>query len=228
MSKAKKYYAVAKPTVVQGVYDTWAEVQEFFKEYKVIHKSFKNYDEALMFSKSFDIIGTASKKNLNIKPMEPYEIKENIYIKDNIVKGFSNYDTKKILEIHTDGSYNKDTNMAGSGIVFVQDGRIIFEDSDAIVSRGDWQITGETFAAKKAISIADEFGFKKVLLCHDLNALGYWYNGYYELKNEGAKEFIEEVEKFENNDGIIQFKWEKGHSDNQLNNRADYLAQLRI
>ena len=136
------------------------------------------------------------------------------------------------LEIYVDGSYNEETKEAGSGLIFLKDNEIIYENkfSSKDLYNGR-NITGEINAILFAINLLVENGnTAAVNIYHDLQHLGAWAKGNYKANTIQSRHYVELINELTNKLTVfpIRFTWIKGHSDNYYNDYVDRLAKESI
>lgn len=197
---AKKIYAV-KNGRKTGLFETWTECEASVKSYPgALYKSFTTKEAALEY-----LNGTET------------SVKEKKTEKITVPNG--------VLVAYVDGSYNKEKQIYGSGVVlfFKDESKEIYEAGDDEVMLKMWNVAGEVNAAMLAIEYGIENGFEKVIIHHDYTGIAGWANGW-KANEEGSKvykEYIEEAkEKIK-----IEFVKVKAHSKNELNDLADALAK---
>lgn len=205
----KKYYAV-KVGKRTGIFYSWPECEEAVKGYPgAQYKGFVSEDEAEAYLKG-DECG----------------IKEE-YSEPIIKKGEA--------IAYVDGSYNKDMQIYGSGVV------LLLGDSEKHISKsGDdkamlsmWNVAGEVVASMLAIEEAIKLGCHKLTIYYDYNGIAGWAEGCYlngkktkiwTAHEEGSKrykEFIVEAKR----QIELNFVKVKAHSGNKYNDMADKLAK---
>lgn len=235
----QKYYAIKQPASIRGLYYSWGEVESKIRGVSgALHKSFKTEEEALEYlginSMSTEFHENAQSSLKEVKDdwsfleTEPEISKEKSSIPPIVNKSL---DTKEDLIIYTDGSFNSSNRRSGSGIVFVQNNSIVFEEYFSVVDYKDKNITGEVNAVLKAIELSIKFGFKEVTICHDLIHIGEWVNGGYKANTETSKNYVDKMKELSRYIKV-NFIWTKGHLTDRsnphkvYNDRADVLAEM--
>jgi ribonuclease HI len=131
------------------------------------------------------------------------------------------------LHAYTDGSFNKDNQKWGYGVVF-QDLK------DELKGSGDsyiesWQVAAECKAAIEAIGYAIRNGYKDVTIHYDFDGVKKWITEEWKVKEPVSKEYKELILKYREQ---INVHWEyvKAHVSQEsgghpLNARAHQLAK---
>lgn len=126
------------------------------------------------------------------------------------------------LCIYTDGSYNKDTKMAGYGAVILT--KEIVSLSGQVESFGGQQVNGELEAVKKAIDWAIRNGYKEVRIYHDYTGVSKWANGEWKTNTEYTKEYYQYITA-QREVISVSFEQVPAHSGDKFNEMADKLAR---
>lgn len=132
-------------------------------------------------------------------------------------------------KLYTDGSYNKDLGIYGSGYV-------LLDENEKVISRGHktgypdpkengWNINGEVAAAELGIERALELGFSQIEVYHDYEGIGKWADGIWGAYKTYTIQYAKNVEKYRRQ-ANIRFIHVKGHSGNKWNDVADAEAKL--
>ncbi|ASP28555.1 ribonuclease HI [Spiroplasma corruscae] len=197
--KKKFYYAVAKGYKI-GVFDSWIDCKLQIEGYKgSVYKKFDDNKEALKWLE------------YNLSMSDDYnEMKSNI-----------EYDAIAYI----DGSYKEKEKFFTYGVVIQYDNKLLkfkekFNDASWLKYRN---VSGEIMGAIKAIKFALENKLKSILIVHDYEGIHYWVNGNWKAKNKETKayyNFMRDSQKSMK----INFKWVKGHSNDEMNDLADELA----
>lgn len=135
-------------------------------------------------------------------------------------------DTKNILRIYVDGSFNDD--VYGAGIV-------ILEDKVKTISlRGDnpdmlsmRNVAGEILAATVAMNYAVKNKIKSICIYYDYEGIAKWCQGSWQPKNENTKKYKEYYDKVSKSVNIV-FSHIKAHTGNKYNEIADQLAKNAV
>lgn len=191
-----KVYAVRKGHQT-GIYETWSEAQKQVNGYGGAEfKSFKNRKDA--------------EEYLNLGKTN----------QQNILK------SKNILQIYTDGSYNQDKNIAGYGIVFVKNNKIIHEVSGKVNAQdvSSRNVIGEIWGALLGVTIAIKGKYKEVELMYDFANLERWAIGTYKANTSLSKMYTNKMQNMMKQINIIFTKVE-AHTGVTYNERADVLAK---
>lgn len=133
------------------------------------------------------------------------------------------------LVAYTDGSYNKETGYYGAGIViFKKDGgeppALHMSKGRAPEGENGWQVNGEIAAAEFAINEAIKAGAKSLEIRYDYEGVGKWATGKWKRNKSYTREYAEYV-KNASEKLSITFVHVKGHSGDEWNDTADYLAR---
>ena len=130
--------------------------------------------------------------------------------------------TEKEFAAYTDGSFNKNKGIYGSGVVMFTDKQeeLHFQSSGSKYSQY-WNVAGEVEAAKLAIEKAKGLGCTKLTIHHDYEGVGCWATGYWRAKNDYTQEYV----RYTKECGLkLSFVHVKGHSGNKYNEMADSIA----
>lgn len=133
------------------------------------------------------------------------------------------------LVAYTDGSYNKETGYYGAGIViFKKDSgeppALNMSKGRAPEGENGWQVNGEIAAAEFAINEAIKAGAKSLEIHYDYEGVGKWATGKWKRNKTYTREYAEYV-KNASEKLSITFVHVKGHSGDEWNDTADYLAR---
>ena len=136
--------------------------------------------------------------------------------------------------VYVDGSFNKDTNLYGSGIVFIAEGEykeFSFHGNEENMLKM-WSVAGEVCAAMKAVQYAIENNYKEITIYYDYNGIEGFVDGcilngkrtkIWKAEKEGAKEYkkfmLDAKGKID-----IHFVKVSAHTGNKYNEKADELA----
>lgn len=214
------FYAV-KQGRKPGVYSSWAECQEQINGFSgAKYKKFTNFDEAVTFCKSNNNENISSISNNNsentIKPVKVEHMK---------------VDENEILYAYVDGSFNDRENIAGYGLVLVQNDRVIFKDLGAYRSmemNESKNIFGEIRGALKAVELAIANDFAEITIVYDYMGIESWATDEWKANKaltKDYKDFMQKYMKLIN----IKFKKVKAHSgEDKYNDMADLLAKKAV
>ena len=194
--KIMKYYAV-KVGARTGVFTSWEECQKAVDGFSgAKFKKFRSLEEAERFI---------------------YEDNDSTPIKEDLVGGYIN--------AYVDGSYDVSTGRySGAAVILLGDNDIVElskackDDSSKLRN-----IAGELLGAELAIEYCKEHGISKLAIHHDYEGIGAWADDAWKAKLPKTKAYRNYV--FDSREVLdIKFIKVKGHSGNEYNNRADYLA----
>lgn len=194
--KIMKYYAV-KVGARTGVFTSWEECQKAVDGFSgAKFKKFHSLEEAERFV---------------------YDDSDGKPIKENLIDGYIN--------AYVDGSYDSSTGRySGAAVILLGDNDIVElsktckDDSSKLRN-----VAGELLGAELAIEYCKEHGISKLAIHHDYEGIGAWADNVWKANLEATKAYRNYV--FDSREVIdIKFVKVKGHSGNEYNNRADYLA----
>lgn len=189
-----KYYAV-KVGARTGVFTSWEECQ------KAVH-GFPN---------------AKFKKFRSLEEAEEFVSGEEPPIKEELAGGYVN--------AYVDGSYDVSTNRySGAAVILLGDNDIV-ELSKACKNESSKlrNVAGELLGAELAIEYCKEHGINKLAIHHDYEGIGAWADDVWKAKLPETKAYRNYV--FDSREDLdIKFIKVKGHSGDEYNNRADYLA----
>jgi ribonuclease HI len=139
-------------------------------------------------------------------------------------------------EIHlwTDGSYDKDTNKVGGGIViraYDESGELLAAD-EGMVSAPDkpgmWNVYGELLAVMRGIDLVyklkTQLNITNVKIYYDYTGIEAWAKGEWRTKKDATKEYATRIQEAQRQIPITFVKV-KSHSKIAENDRADSLAR---
>ena len=191
-----KYYAV-KVGARTGVFTSWEECQKAVDGFSgAKFKKFHSLEEAKKFV---------------------YDDSDSKPIEEDLVGGYVN--------AYVDGSFDVSTGRySGTAVILLGDNDIIElskackDDSSKLRN-----VAGELLGAELAIEYCKERGISKLAIHHDYEGIGAWADGVWKAKLPETKAYRNYV--FDSREVLdIKFIKVKGHSGNEYNNRADYLA----
>lgn len=129
-------------------------------------------------------------------------------------------------EIYVDGSYNPKTKEYGCGVVVLKNGKLEkewgFKGDDREEMRN---VSGEIKASESAMLWCRENKIEKVTIVHDYEGIAKWCNGQWKAKLPGTQAYKKVYEEIEEK-VEVRFRWVRGHSNNEWNDRADKLAKM--
>lgn len=215
---ANKYYAVRRGKV-PGIYESWAACKANVDGYPCAqYKSFKNFEEAREYlgNEGIDpkkpIFALDPKSNRSLNPSKSK------------IKNEMSY-TDKTLVAYVDGSFNKQANVYGSGIVLIAKDSV---KKFSVVGQDEvmlqmWNVAGEVEAAMFAIQYAAQHNFDKIILYYDYIGISGWASGW-QANKLGSQRYKDFIQKYRNKIAI-EFRKVKAHSGNVYNDIADELAK---
>lgn len=203
MSKKQKIYAVKKGYKT-GLFYNWDDCKNAVSGFAgAIYKSFESAEEACAFLEDTDII------------------------KDNYI--LPRLDEGRVVAF-TDGSFNSDEKIYGSGVCIFAPKDIYVElcdsdrDENYISLRN---VVGEIMAVLNAIDWTLKNGYNQISIFYDYEGIEKWITGEWKTKTNLSshyKKYIEDKSKTIS----IEFVKIKGHSNNKYNDIADKLAKRAI
>lgn len=160
-----------------------------------------------------------------------YKLKQDNSVSESIIEDVkvNNPFAEKTLVCYVDGSYNVDTKVSGSGLVYFEKGK---EDNyktecghfNDLNNRRN--TLGEVEASKKAIETAIQLGYKNIEIYYDYQGIEKWATGEWKRNNEmsiGYYNFIQEKKNIHNIN--ISFVKVKAHTGDKFNEMADELSK---
>ena len=179
----------------------------------------------------------------NYLGLHPELFISDIYYREEVYCDFAKWwESSKVIEpnldsveIYVDGSYSKDTDLTGSGIVIKANG-IIYKKSFVVPTEDDhsWNIDGECHAVLESLKICGgESGIenktinsRNITINYDYLGIEKWATGEWKAKSKIAKLYAEEFKKLINKYNFsVTFNKVKAHSGDQYNDIADGLAK---
>lgn len=209
---AKKIYAV-KIGRVPGIYFTWDDCKAQTDGYPgAKFKSFPASDAqgAMDFINGISTDTGETKKSSFLDASKPAET-QTTSIKES-----------GVIHIYTDGSYNKDTKMAGYGAVILT--KEIVRLFGQVESFGGEQVNGELEAVRKSVDWAVRNGYRSVCIHHDYTGVGKWANGEWKTNRDYTREYARYIET-QREVVSISFEQVPAHSGIAYNEMADKLAR---
>lgn len=191
-----KYYAV-KVGARTGVFTSWEKCQKAVDGFSgAKFKKFHSLEEAERFV---------------------YDDNDSKPIKEELVGGYIN--------AYVDGSYDVSTGRySGAAVILLGDNDIVElskackDDSSKLRN-----VAGELLGAELAIEYCKEHGISKLAIHHDYEGIGAWADNAWKANLPATKAYRNYV--FDSRQVVdIKFVKVKGHSGNEYNDRADYLA----
>ena len=235
--KKQKYYVVIRGKV-RGIFLTWEDCKDSVSGYpNASYKSFEDPKEAI----DFLVKDLARKEDGDI-------VKDTKQVKDDFIKikntNASNLEIKNqymdkndeknhifgTIEAYIDGSYEHASKTYGSGVVILQDGKIL----DTISNTGNnpnyvsmRNVAGEIEASILAMKYCIDRGYRDLLIYYDYEGIEKWCTGEWKANKEGTiyyRQFCIEAMKKTN----ISFKKVKAHSGDKYNDMAEKLAKQAV
>lgn len=139
-------------------------------------------------------------------------------------------DSNNSLIAYVDGSFNKGLNCYGSGIVFIKNDDIIKElsfkgNNEKYVE--SFQIAGEVHATLRAMQWAIKNGEKHITIYFDYIGIREWAEGNWQTNKPVSKDYKSAFDQLAKHISV-KFVKVKAHSNDALNDRADFLAKLAV
>ena len=137
-----------------------------------------------------------------------------------------NVDSNVRAEIYADGSYNKDSDTGGYGIVVLYDGKEVYYDSGELKPEdilGNWGIGPKIAAAKKAMNYCLKYRIKDVKLYYDTNCVKEIAVGNWKAKNPLTVHYKDFCNKVKNEGVNVTFT--KTSNNNEFKAKAKKLAK---
>lgn len=201
MAKKEVFYGV-KVGVVKGVYTTWAEAEEQIKGFKgAVYKKFSDYNSAYDFA--YDV----EQKESVVKEEKPLE---------------------DVVMVYVDGSYKKDIDAIGYGVVFTKNNEVLFKDCGRVQTSDTTErnVTGEIYAMIRTIQLCVANDIKDIIVCYDYKGIECWATGEWKANKALTKRYVEYYKKYTEEYGLkIDFKYTKAHSNIRFNEEADKMAK---
>lgn len=202
MSK-KKFYAVKNGRKI-GIFETWAECQEQINGYKGAEfKSFPTYDEA-----------------------------KNYISGENIATYTINEPENNEIFVYVDGSFNRQTNEYGYGIVLIEKNKenLSFCGKDnkedvASMRNVAGELKGTMFAVNYVVKNMPNIN--KVKVFYDYFGIEKWATGEWKTNLEYTKKYKEFMQKIMQKIEVSFVKVE-AHTGNKYNEEADKLAKSAL
>ena len=129
------------------------------------------------------------------------------------------------INAYVDGSYDSSTGRySGAAVILLGDNDIVElskackDDSSKLRN-----VAGELLGSELAIEYCKKHGISKLAIHHDYEGIGAWADNAWKAKLSETKAYRNYV--FDSREVLdIKFIKVKGHSGNEYNDRADYLA----
>lgn len=139
--------------------------------------------------------------------------------------------SKKVIDLYTDGSYNQQKQQYGYGYVVVINGVVEltrYGKGNNPRYKGSNQIPGETTAVLQGldwINKQTQYDSHDVCIHYDYSGIERWISDDWQAKKPVATDYVSLYHKLKK-DRMITFVKVKSHSGNQYNNQADQLAKM--
>ena len=217
-----KFYAV-KVGRNPGIYKTWDSCKEQVNGYQgADYKAFTNLDDAENYINDECINEQeVSKNNSSIEDINT-DIEEKI----------NNLSDDEVIAF-VDGSYNKEAEKVGFGVIIIGKGREIssyYNSFDGKKDKGLIQlrnVVGELKGVEEALDVATNNNIKHISIYYDYEGIEKWVTGEWKAKKEITKKYSEKVQEKKK---IIDIEFVKipAHSGVYFNEEADRLAKNSI
>lgn len=195
-----KYYAVKHGRKI-GVFNSWGEAEKQVKNFSgASFKSFSTKEEAESFLEVGRKINNEAENTM---------------------------DTSDKIEAYVDGSFDSNTNIYGTGVVIIKNGKKIEEifkqgSDERFIS--SYQIAGEVFGALEAISWVKRKKFSHLIIYYDYEGIEKWATGVWNANKPISQYYVETFKRDSKGINVI-FEKVKAHSGNYYNELADSLAK---
>lgn len=132
------------------------------------------------------------------------------------------------LHAYVDGSFNSKTLEYGSGIVVIENDKIIYTKSLSgnnphLSSMRN--VSGEIRSAMGSVAFAQKLGYKSLTIHYDYLGVENWVTGTWKRNNDFTKRYHEFMNKKIDEGMDIIFRKVKAHSNDEYNDLADKLAK---
>ena len=195
----KKFYVVRKGRL-PGIYESWdtckAQIDGFSG---ADYKGFESEEEAKKyFDNSEDFV-----EETDVKSLDPGQ-----------------------AVAYVDGSFDQTTGCYASGLIIFfgnEEVRISHKyDNPSMASMRN--VAGEIMASVEAMRYCLSIGIKELIIYHDYEGIAKWPTGAWKTEKDGTKAYKEFYEKVCTK-LTVKFVKVKGHSGDEYNDVADYLAK---
>lgn len=200
---AKKNFYVVRKGRVPGIYSTWDECKAQTDGFAgADYKGFETEEEA---KKYFDE-GNGFSKEVKIDDLGP-----------------------GCAIAYVDGSFDEVSGCYGSGLIIFfgkEEVRISHKyDNPSMASMRN--VAGEIMASVEAMRYCLSIGIKELTIYHDYEGIAKWPTGAWKTEKDGTKAYKDFYDKV--SDRLdVKFVKVKGHSGDEYNEVADYLAKEAI
>lgn len=145
-------------------------------------------------------------------------------------------DTDANVQVYVDGSYNKENDTTGAGIVIVINDQKLYKKSFIVpTEKGhSWNIDGECHATLEALRICSGKSLiedtviiaRNITINYDYMGIEKWITREWKIKSKIAKEYSKEFNELVKAHNInVTFNKIKAHSGDKHNEMADGLAR---
>lgn len=131
-----------------------------------------------------------------------------------------------MVEVYTDGSYNRSRFLGSYAFIVVEDEKIIYKNSATLYNPKSWNIDGELEAILEGLKWSIKNGFKDIVVYSDLKMASSIFKT--KKRTQGSaitKKYKEQVE-FMKGLANISVVWIKGHNGNKYNELANTMAEI--
>lgn len=139
------------------------------------------------------------------------------------------------IQVYVDGSYNKDNNLTGAGVVVIYKNNIYKKSFVVATEEGhSWNIDGECYAALEALKICSgevpiedtKIIAKNITINYDYMGIEKWITKEWKTKSAIARVYSSEFGKLvEKHNMNVSFNKIKAHTGDEYNEIADGLAR---
>lgn len=193
-----KFYAIRKGRKI-GIVNTWKECQDSIKGFKGAEfKSFISITDAIEYM-SKDISTPTD------------------YIKHE----------QDLLYVYVDGSYNKEEDIVGFGLVAVLNDKEYYTYFNGFKSHpynSHRNVFGEVLGSIEGIEYAIRDGFEEVVIIYDYQGVEKWATKEWRANTPMTQTYVNYID-YTKNKINIKFKKVKAHTGNKYNELADKLAK---
>lgn len=197
---AKKKFYVVKKGRIPGIYETWDQCKAQTDGFAgAEYKGFETEEEAKKyFDSSNDYSEVKDEKNL-----EP-----------------------GCAVAYVDGSFDEVSGCYASGLIifFGQEEVRISHKYDNPSMASMRNVAGEIMASVEAMRYCLSIGIKELTIYHDYEGIAKWPTGVWKTEKDGTKAYKDFYDKVSAKLDV-KFVKVKGHSGNEYNDVADYLAK---
>lgn len=134
------------------------------------------------------------------------------------------------LVTYVDGSYDRRSEQAGFGAVFIVDDQVIHQASEKTEVDPDvnlWNVTAEIAGILYAVNWAIDHDYKDIYVHYDYAGLEKWYNEEWRAKNSVTQNYVKKMHEYSRNIRIHFYKV-AAHTGVEYNELADQLAKQAV